>query len=146
MSTNIEKLVKDVLDKGYLMSLATVDNGGIWVCDVIYIHDDNLNIYWMSDPKVRHSQAIITNNQVAGTITVSSPGENNLGIQFNGIVEKIEGNRHDLTIKHFVKRKKTPPKEGEDVLQGDSWYVLKPKIIELINEELFGFDKKRVEL
>ena len=146
MATDIKQLVKEVLNRGYLMSLATSDNGGVWVCDVIYIHDDDLNIYWMSDPDVRHSQAIIANNKVAGTITISGPGESNLGIQFEGTAEKIEGNRYDLALKHYAKRKKSAPKENDDVLGGDSWYILKPKKVELINEKLYGFDKRRIEL
>lgn len=146
MTTDIKQLIKKVLDQGYLMSLATTDTGGVWVSDVIYIHDDDFNIYWMSDPEVRHSQAVIENHQVAGTITVSNQGEDNLGIQFEGIAEKIEGNRHDLALKHYAKRKKPAPKESDDILEGDSWYVVKPKSIELIDEKLFGFDKQKLEL
>jgi uncharacterized protein YhbP (UPF0306 family) len=62
---DIKEKILEVLGKGHLMSLATVDNGGVWVSDVIYVYDDNLNIYWMSDPDVRHSQAIVKNSQVA---------------------------------------------------------------------------------
>ena len=57
--TNIKSLITEVLEKGYLMSLATVDDGGVWVADVIFIYDDALNIYWMSDSDVRHSKAIV---------------------------------------------------------------------------------------
>lgn len=146
MTTDIKQLVKEVLDKGYLMSLATTDVGGVWVSDVIYIHDDDRNIYWMSDPEVRHSQAVIKNHKVAGTITVSNRGEDNFGIQFEGIAEKIEGARYNLALKHYTKRGKPTPKETDDVLQGDSWYILKPKKIELICEKLFGFDKKKLDL
>lgn len=128
------------------MSIATVDNGGVWVCDVIYIHDDDLNIYWMSDSDVRHSQAIIKNSRVAGSITVSGRGEDNLGIQFEGIAGKIDGDRYDLALKHYKKRSKPTPEETDDVLRGDSWYILKPKKIELICEKLFGFDKKKFDL
>ena len=32
---------------------------GIWVADVIFIHDDDLNVYWMSHPECRHSKAIL---------------------------------------------------------------------------------------
>lgn len=145
MATDIKQLIKDILDKGYLMSLATIDAGGIWVSDLIYIHDEDLNIYWMSDYDVRHSQAIVKNNNVAGTITVSGQGENNSGIQFNGVAEKIEGNRHDLALKHCTKRGKPAPRETDDVLQGDSWYILKPKKIELICEKLFGFEKQKLD-
>ncbi len=140
---DIKELIKEVLDNGYLMNLGTLDSRGVWVCDVIYIYDKDLNIYWMSDPEARHSKALIK-NKVAGTITVSGQGENNLGIQFEGIANKIKGDRYDLVKKHFLKRKKKIP--NEDVLQGDSWYVLKTKKIELINEKYFGFEKKKLEL
>jgi len=143
---DIKQLITEVLEKGYLLSLATIDDGGVWVADVIYIHDDGLNIYWMSDPDVRHSQAIMKNNKIAGTITVSGPGEDNSGIQFEGISEKIDGQRFDLAKKYFVKRGKPEPQEHDDVLQGDSWYVIKPNKIELIYEKLFGFDKQTLNL
>ncbi len=141
----IKLLIQEVLEKGYLMSLATIDDGGVWVSDVIYIFDNDLNIYWMSDPGARHSQAILQNNKIAGTITVSGQGEDNLGIQFEGIAEKIDGARYDLALKHFSKRKKPVPTETEDVLRGDSWFVLKPQKIELICERLFGFEKQKYE-
>ncbi|OGN16507.1 MAG: hypothetical protein A3C88_02890 [Candidatus Yanofskybacteria bacterium RIFCSPHIGHO2_02_FULL_50_12] len=142
----LKELIKEVLEKGYLMSLATSDGGGVWVADVIYVYDDELNIYWMSDPGVRHSQAILKNNQLAGTITISGQGEDNLGIQFAGTAEKIEGPRYDLVKKHFAKRNKPEPAEADDVLQGDSWYIFKPTKIELTHEKLFGFDKQKLEL
>lgn len=142
---SLKRLLEEVLNKGYLMSLATLDDGGVWVADVIYIHDDNLNIFWMSDSETRHSQALLKNLKVAGTITVSRQGENNLGMQFEAVAEKIDGPRFDLATKHYLKRKKPAPKETDDVLEGDSWYVLKPTKIELINEKLFGFEKKVYE-
>ena len=143
---DINNLIKEVLEKGYLLSLATQDDGGIWMCDVIYVHDENLNIYWMSDPDVRHSKAILENPIVAGTITVSGPGQDNLGIQFSGVAEKIEGPRHDLAQKHFSKRNKPEPQKSDDVLQGDSWYILKPTMIDLTYEKMFGFEKQKLEL
>lgn len=144
---NIRSLIKkDVLDKGYLMSLATHDDGGVWCCDVIYVHDDDFNIYWMSDPEVRHSEAIHKNNRVAGTITISGPKEDNLGVQFEGQAERLKGARLGLAVKHLRKRRKIVPKKVVDILDGDSWYVLRPKKIELTHEEFFGFDKQILEL
>ena len=146
MESNIRELVKGVLEKGYLMSLGTVDESGVWVADVIYIFDDNFNIYWMSKLYRRHSKAISENSKVAGTITVSGQGEDNLGIQFSGVAEKIEGARYDLAVKHYERRKKPKPSETDDVLQGGSWYMLKPQKIELIYERLFGFNKQNLDL
>ena len=139
---DIRRRINEVLDQGYLMSFAVSDDGGVWASDVIYVHDDDLRIYWMSDPDVRHSKAIHANGNVAGTITVSGQGEDNLGIQFAGVAEKLDGPRHDLAVKHFMKRNKPAPNETDDVLQGDSWYVLRPTRIDLIHERLFGFEKR----
>ena len=128
------------------MSLATSDAGGLWVADVIYVFDNDFNIYWMSDPEVRHSKAILNNPKVAGTITISSKSkESNLGLQFSGTAEKIEGARFDLATEHLLKRGYPAPKETDNVLQGDSWYMLKPQFIDVINEELWGYDKKKFE-
>lgn len=146
MEHNIKDSIKEVLEKGYLMSLATIDDGGVWVADVIYVFDDELNVYWMSDPDARHSKALITSSNVAGTISVSGQGEDNLGIQFGGIAQKIDSTRYDLAKKHYAKRKKPQPQENDDVLRGDSWYILKPKKIELIYEKLFGFNKQQLLL
>ena len=144
--SEITELIKKVLDDGYLMSLATADDGGVWVADVIYIYDDDFNLYWMSHPDVRHSRALYVNPQVAGTITVNIPQEHNRGIQFTGRAQKIEGPRFDLAKKHLRKRGKPEPKEADDVLEGDSWYVLRPRVIELIDEKHFGFEKQKIEL
>jgi uncharacterized protein YhbP (UPF0306 family) len=144
---DIRTLVRAVLEKGHLMSLGIVDGGGPWVADVIYVFDDEFNLYWMSDPDARHSQALLDSPSVAGTITVSNAKqEPNLGIQFAGIARKLEGSRSDLALKHFAKRGKPAPQEDADVLQGDAWYELVPKKIELIDEEHFGFEKRQLVL
>lgn len=139
---SVNQLIQEVLEKGYLTSLGTVDDGGVWVCDVIYIYDDKFNLYWMSKSNVRHSMAIDKNSKVAGSITVNLPQEDNLGTQFEGFAQRIEGQRFDLAKKHYAKRKKQEPKESDDVLGKSFWYVFKPQKIELICEKLFGFKKQ----
>ncbi len=150
MDNGLKKLVLETLDRGYLMSLATQDSAGLWACDVIYIHDDDLNIYWMSDPNARHSRSLEFDNNIAGTITISnSAGEDNLGVQFLGVAEKLAGARFDLIVKHFLKRKKiVPPSSAnlEAILDGDLWYKLTPKFFDIICEERWGHDKKKLEI
>jgi uncharacterized protein YhbP (UPF0306 family) len=144
---DIKNKILEILGKAHLMSLATRDDGGLWVADVVFIYDNDLNIYWMSDPDARHSKAILKNNEVAGTITFSTKSkEKNFGIQFYGMANKIDGSRYDLALKHLKKRSHPEPKESDDVLQGDSWYMLKPSKIDLIDEEHFGYDKKSLTL
>ncbi|MDO8742122.1 MAG: pyridoxamine 5'-phosphate oxidase family protein [bacterium] len=143
----IKSRILEVLQSGHLMSLATSDENGLWVSDVVYIFDEDLNIYWMSDPDVHHSKSIVKNGQAAGTITISNKSKgSNLGIQFSGIASKIDGPRYDLAKKHLKKRSHPEPKEEDDVLKGDSWYVLKPNKIDLIDEAQWGYDKKSLSL
>ncbi|MBI4449496.1 pyridoxamine 5'-phosphate oxidase family protein [Candidatus Uhrbacteria bacterium] len=136
--------IREVLDRGYFIHLATMDDAGPWACTLIYIHDDDLRLYWMSDPDTRHSKAITANAKVAAAITVSEPHTPNLGVQVTGTATVLRGRRYDLAVKHFVKRRKAPPSKVVDVLQGDKWYCLTPTSFELIDEEHFGFEKQRL--
>ena len=143
---NIKKRIIEVLKGGYLMSLGSEDNGGVWVADVIYVFDDDLNIYWMSKIFRRHSKAIDeVNNKVAGTITITNNGEkNDLGLQFEGRAEKIRGFRPDLGIKFFKKRGLNMPNNPKDILGEHSWYKLVPNKICLIDQK--NFERERQDL
>lgn len=144
---DIKTKILEVLEKGHLMSLATSDSSGLWVADLIYIFDQDLKLYWMSSPDVRHSKAILDDSHVAGSITISTKSkEPNLGIQFSGTASKIDGSRFDLAKKHLKKRNHPEPKEQDDILRGASWYVLNPNRIDLIDEENQGFKKKSLDL
>lgn len=142
---DLRKRVLEVLAGAHLMSLATQDEGGLWVADVIFVYEDDCTVYWMSDPATRHSRAILKNPKVAATITVSLKSqEPNLGIQFEGNARKIDGARYDLVVKHFEKRGRPAPAETDEVLDGNSWYSLTPSKIRLIDETNFGFDAQDV--
>jgi uncharacterized protein len=146
MEHDVRKLIAEVLEKGCLMSLGTVDEGGVWVADVSYVSDDDFNIYWLSQPDVRHSRAIAAEPRVAATITVNRPGGHDEGIQISGIVEKLDGQRLDLEQAYAWKRKKKMPLAAGEIAQDRPWYRLKPALIELIHEERFGFEKQALEL
>lgn len=144
---DLKKIVGEILDQGYLMSLGTIDESGPWVSDVIFVNDD-VNIYWISTENTRHSGAILRNTKVAASITISNKGgEKNIGLQIEGVAEKIEGDVFEMAKKHRTKRNKPiPEKEGEMLDPGESWYKLSPTKIEIINEPLWGFSKKTLEL
>jgi uncharacterized protein YhbP (UPF0306 family) len=144
---DLEELIKSILEQGYLMSLATVDEGGPWVSDVVFV-SDNMDLYWRSQVITRHSQAILTNPSVAATITVSNmPGEDNIGLQIEGQAEKLEGEELVIATKHVIKRKKNPPAEGEkSIKEGEPWYKLTPTSIDIIYEPKWGWSKKNIKL
>lgn len=146
MKPNIRQLVLQALDNGYLMSLGTVDGGGVWVADVIFVHDDALNIYWISDTTVRHSKALKGHSQVAVTITADERSGHEHGLQITGEASRISGAHLDLAVKHWTKRGKPIPKIKDILSPNHAWYKLVPAKIELIYQPLFDFDKQTLDL
>ncbi len=145
----IRQLIQEeVLSKAHLMSLAVVDESGPWASYVIFVFDEDLNIYWLSDEKTRHSQAILKNPKASGAISVNHrSGEDDIAVQFSGIAEKVEGDILPMAIQHRLKRGRPAPiKEGEILDPGESWYKLTPEFFDLIHQPLFGFKKQRYDL
>ncbi len=140
----MEALIKEVLEKGYLLSLATLDEKGIWASEVVYTFDEKFNIYWISKITARHSQAIIQHPQIAGVITISNkPEEKDFGLQIAGTAEKLEGIPSVATA---YWQKLGNPSRASKLSEDSSWYCLKPKRIELTHQQLFGYTKKILEL
>jgi uncharacterized protein YhbP (UPF0306 family) len=74
------------------MSLATSVNGQPWVCEVHYVFDDDLNLYFRSLRSRRHSKEIEENPNVAGNmITQHDVGEKPRGVYFEGVAEELTG-------------------------------------------------------
>ena len=65
---DIRVRIEEVLTRGHLLSLATVDDGGPWVADLGYVHDNDLTLYWLSRKNRRHSIAIKKKAKVAASI------------------------------------------------------------------------------
>ncbi len=143
----LKKLAFKILEDGYLMSLGTVDEGGVWIADVIYVHDKNFNLYWISAPETRHSRAIEGNNRVACAITASQEADKERALQIEDVAERIDGPMFEFEKKHRAKRGKgAPERPGEILEDGEVWYVLRPTKIELMHSEPFGYEKKSILL
>ena len=146
----IKRLVRSILDIGFTISLGTVDGSGVWVCDLTYVSDSDLDIYWMSYTNVRHSEAVLKNPDVSGSITLSyNVGREVIGLQIGGVAEKLQGEpAPEIVEKYAIKAGGVPPSKKQDgsIYPDASWYRLKPKKIELLYAPLYGFDKKVLEL
>ena len=87
---NVEKIVREYIDKTVHMSLATVKDNRPWVCEVHFVYDDELNVYFRSLASRRHSQEIALNPSVAGNIVKQhAVGEYPHGIYFEGKAEML---------------------------------------------------------
>jgi uncharacterized protein YhbP (UPF0306 family) len=89
--TDIRNLIVDYLKKARLMQLATSKDNQPWVCTVWFAADDDLNIYWISSTKRRHSREIIENQKVSAAIVLAdqTPEDKPRGVQVQGIANKL---------------------------------------------------------
>ena len=136
--TDVRNRIDEILGKGMLMSLGTVDDGGVWVADVGYVHDGDLCLYWLSRKDRRHSVALRQNPRVGASITVSVPSEDDLGLQLEGTAEEL-ADMPAVVDAYWKKRAEAPKKP---VTNEHAWYKLTPSKIELIDELNFGHEKQ----
>ncbi len=146
MTDELKHLTQTVLARGYLMSLGIVDEQGPWVADVIYIFDEDFNLYWMSTPKRRHSKAIDGgHDHVAAAIAVTQgPDQPDEGLQISGVAKRVEHPSLDLLKQWMNKKAESPMTAAGAVLSGHVWYQLTPDRIELIYQEKFDYNRKKV--
>ncbi|PIR44719.1 MAG: hypothetical protein COV10_03445 [Candidatus Vogelbacteria bacterium CG10_big_fil_rev_8_21_14_0_10_51_16] len=146
--SDIRQRILEVLTQAHVMSLATVDEDGPWATIVNFFHDDQLNLYWKSSTIVRHSLALARDPRASCSILAGNEVGKELAVQIAGTVTKLDGIRPDLALRYIARKKRNLPtlKQATKTLQGYSWYVLKPDLIDLIDEERFGFTKQKLEL
>jgi uncharacterized protein YhbP (UPF0306 family) len=87
---DVEKIVREFIEKTVHMSLATSADNKPWVCEVHFAYDDDLNLYWRSKKSRRHSQELLANPNVAGNIVQQfNTGDSVVGIYFEGTAEEL---------------------------------------------------------
>lgn len=122
-----EKVIREYLPQVLHMSLATSVNNKPWVCEVHFVYDDELNLYWRSKSSRRHSQEIGANPNVAGNIVEQHTlSDKPRGIYFEGtasIVEDMDEN-HPV-YKRFVERVDADVDFLEDAKNPDGHKVYK---------------------
>lgn len=91
MIQDIESTIRAYLPDIIHMSLATSRDNKPWVCEVHFVYDDPLNLYFRSVASSRHSEEIRLNPNVAGNIvTQHHPGDKPRGVYFEGKAEELE--------------------------------------------------------
>ncbi len=151
MDIDLRHLVEEVLGECRDMILATTDSNRPWAAELVFGHDANFNLYWLSDVSARHSRELEKNPNVAAVITVQPVGEiKDRGLQIEGIARKLEEEKIVGAAREYFAKRGTPkmPKTLEEVnklTEGRSWYVLKPTKIYILDEKLFGYERKEYQ-
>ncbi|OGD94937.1 hypothetical protein A3F02_02810 [Candidatus Curtissbacteria bacterium RIFCSPHIGHO2_12_FULL_38_9b] len=145
---DLPSLIQEILRDTREMVLATCADSVPWTATLVFGHDENLNLYWMSQENTRHSRELAKNPKVAATINKPPTGENAKGLQIEGNAYKLEtAEEIGAAREFFVKRggdlplPKTP-QEAEPISPDSSWYVLKPTKIYVYYDPLFGYERK----
>lgn len=137
-----QELVLAFLAEYNLMSIAT--NGDFpWIASVYYTFDQDLTLYFLSDPSTLHAQQILKNPLVAVAIAESHQEINKpkRGLQMSGIATQISGIHK---VQHALRLWKTnlgvvDPKLTAKVVTG-SLFKVTPKRIKLFDQQLFQVD------
>lgn len=135
---DIEKIVREYVDKSIHMSLATCVDNKPWVCEVHFVYDDNLNIYWRSKESRRHSQEIRINSNVAGNIVKQHAlGEYPHAVYFEGEADILNDPEEQKKIFPVFQNRIGVNDEAFDELSKDDGH----KIYKITVENWYAFGK-----
>lgn len=110
-----ESKAKMILAKSNYMVVGTsTKNGKPWVAPVLFVHDDNLNLYFLSAVDALHSKNILENGNVSISIFDSHQkiGDLEEGIQAEGKATLVEEDNIERVISMY--RKKAFPNSKTD--------------------------------
>jgi uncharacterized protein YhbP (UPF0306 family) len=118
---NVEKTIRDYLPGVIHMSLATCVNNQPWICEVHYVFDDDLNLYFRSILSRRHSIEIAANKNVSGNIVEQHvAGQKPRGVYFEGEAELLENvDENHPAFKLYCERFNTDSKILDDAKNPD---------------------------
>ena len=90
---NLKALVKKCMNSTLYCAVATYGKGNLWAAPVVFAYDNNLNLYFISDPKSRHMINISRNKKVAVAIytTKQKITSSKIGVQLEGNAEWVNG-------------------------------------------------------
>lgn len=130
------------------MVLATSLKNIPWAAVLVFGHDENFNLYWMSNVDTRHSLELEKNPHVAATITKEPTGQGqDKGLQIQGTARKLAEEEVLPAAREYFAKRGTPHmpttlEEANELAEGRSWYMLKPEKIFVIWVPLFGYERK----
>lgn len=90
MNLDVEKVIREYLPNVIHMSLATCADDKPWVCEVHYVFNEKLDLYFRSKPSCRHSKEIAANPNIAGNVVEPHGLEQKpRGVYFEGRAELL---------------------------------------------------------
>lgn len=141
---NPKELIYDHIKNKDVMQLATAQNNQPWVCNVHFYADEDLNLYWLSEPGRRHSQDIAANGKTAVAILVSEVMPL-IGVQLEGDAEVCDGAAYEAVL-HAYGERHNRAAWAQDVVDGkgsNKLYKFTPRVLGLFDLKNFPKDPKQ---
>ena len=89
---DLRERLNDLLARHTTATLATCGPDGPWAAAVFYAHDDDLSLYFLTDPATRHGSDLVHGGQAAATIHQDGQDWRSIqGIQLVGTAELVTG-------------------------------------------------------
>ena len=142
------KKVGALLSGQSTLTLATVNEQGMpAVAPLLYIVDEELNLYWLSSEKSEHSRNVAREPSVAGTVYAETDQWRRiLGVQMRGVASTVtDPTQRKILIDKYCRRFQLG-RVFQLVIRRSTVYALRPQFIRFIdNSGGFGagFDWKR---
>lgn len=140
------------------MALGTHSAAGSWVATVFYASDEQLRLFFVSDPRTRHGRDLAAEPQASAAINADvSTWDDVRGLQLTGSVSVLTGPEREHALGSYLEKFpdvrrlfESPRDEHERIigerLRGANFYALVPAWIRLIdNRNGFGW-KREVRL
>ena len=141
----LKKLILEYLSQNKRMSIATCKDNIPWAATVMYVYDNDLNIYFLSKIETRKIQNLLTNRRVAATINEITGGIGKVkGIQLEGECQMVSGLEavgvYALFLKRFfwLKDYISSVKQVFSSVVKDRLFKITPERIYYLDDERFG--------
>lgn len=138
MAMEPSRLIRDYLPDIFHLSLATSANNKPWICELHFVYDDNLNLYFLSKPNRRHSKEIAANPNVAGNIVKQhNATQVPRGVYFEGKAMMLaDVNKDSLAYNLYVQRFSIGPEMLSEIIdqpEGHKLYKIAPELFVLFD-------------
>ncbi len=142
---NLEKLLVEYYEYCKVMQLATVRDGQPWLCSVYFASDYQLNVYWTSAKKRRHSKELIAHPACA--VTIVKDTERKQALQMTGMAYEVENDDLDRVNTLYGSKFGDKPERLAEIRAGNpegrAYWVFKPTSISLWDEVNFPDSPKQ---
>ncbi len=147
---NVEEIIRESIPKVNVMQFASCTNNQPWVCNLHYVSDDDLNLYWLSTPERRHSKELEINPRASAVIMVhenTKAQDYVVGISIEGQAKKVDWHKYEDIIEKYRKKHGSSKPFLDAVVSGENphkVYVLEPTKFVLFDNKDFP-EKPRQE-